>query len=411
MNPPASAAAAAPARSRSGPRRPALRLATDDALVRRVGAGDAEAFGEVFRRYHQPLYRYCAGLIGNGDDARDALQNTMARALVSLTGVSREIALRPWLYRIAHHESINVLRRRRPDLELDETAPAPGPSPEDAAVEAERWQTLRDDLKALPERQRGALLLREMAGLDAEQIGAAMGTSPAAATQAVHEARESLRASAVGRDTACSSVRSLLDAGDGRRMRSRAIRGHLRSCEACRAEVAAVRTRRRALPVIVPALPALVAARLLETVQAHDLTVAGVARGAGAAGGLVAGVGAGLGGTGVGVGAGVGAGAGSGIGVGVGAALASPAVVGVLAVVAVGGGALTATGDRSHPRDAVAPRVAVAPVELGSRPSLAARPGRPWAAGDVAVDRGGRVVPRDGAGPKHRHHRRAAPAG
>lgn len=393
MNPPATAAAAA-GRPISGTRRSVLRLASDDALVRRVGAGDADAFGEVFRRYHQPLYRYCAGLIGDGDDARDALQNTMARAMIALTGVTREIALRPWLYRIAHHESINLVRRRRPDLELDDSAPAPGPTPEDAAVVAESWRDLRDDLAALPERQRGALLLRELAGLGPDEIGVAMGTTPAAASQAVHEARESLRASAVGRDTACASVRVVLDEGDGRRLKSRTIRGHLRSCPSCREQAAALRLRRRALPVIVPVLPAAVAARLLESLQAHDPSVVGAVAGggAGAAGGLV-----------------LGGGAGAGVGT-LGSGLASPAVVGMMAVVAAGGGALAVGGGGAQVAPPPPPGAAVERGAASSRPAIAAPVSRPWAAGGVAGEHAAAVAA-DGRGKRRERDGRRGRSG
>lgn len=393
MNPPATAAATA-GRPISGTRRSVLRLASDDALVRRVGAGDADAFGEVFRRYHQPLYRYCAGLIGDGDDARDALQNTMARAMIALTGVTREIALRPWLYRIAHHESINLVRRRRLDLELDDSAPAPGPTPEDAAVVAESWRDLRDDLAALPERQRGALLLRELAGLGPDEIGVAMGTTPAAASQAVHEARESLRASAVGRDTACASVRMVLDEGDGRRLKSRTIRGHLRSCPSCREQAAALRLRRRVLPVIVPVLPAAVAARLLESLQAHDPSVVGAVAGggAGAAGGLV-----------------LGGGAGAGVGT-LGSGLASPAVVGMMAVVAAGGGALAVGGGGAQVAPPPPPGAAVERGAASSRPTIAAPVSRPWAAGGVAGEHAAAVAA-DGRGKRRERDGRRGRSG
>lgn len=53
---------------------------TDDRLARLAGEGDRSAFAEIFQRYHQHLYRYCQGLLGSQDDARDALQGTMEQA-------------------------------------------------------------------------------------------------------------------------------------------------------------------------------------------------------------------------------------------------------------------------------------------------------------------------------------------
>src|SRR3954449_12122723 len=82
-------------------------------------------FAAVYERHHQALYRYCRSILRHEQDAQDALQNTMARAISALQDERREIELRPWLFRIAHNEAISILRRRRATAELDD-APAAG---------------------------------------------------------------------------------------------------------------------------------------------------------------------------------------------------------------------------------------------------------------------------------------------
>src|SRR3954452_18136885 len=84
-------------------------------LGRRAARGDRSAFEEIFERHHQELYRYCLAIVRDRDDAEDALQMTMAAALRSLPGDDREIDVRPWLFRVAHNESISLLRRRQPE--------------------------------------------------------------------------------------------------------------------------------------------------------------------------------------------------------------------------------------------------------------------------------------------------------
>ncbi len=84
------------------------------------------SFAAIYRRYHQDLYRYCLAIVGNPEDAQDALQNTMVKVLRALPGEKREIKLKPWLYRIAHNESIELLRRRRPTEEIDAELTAAG---------------------------------------------------------------------------------------------------------------------------------------------------------------------------------------------------------------------------------------------------------------------------------------------
>src|SRR3954453_23560783 len=95
---------------------PALGLLTDERLARLAGGGDRAAFAAGFPLYHQPLYRYCLSILRDKEDASDALQSTMLRALHALEGDTREIALRPWLYRIAFNESITLLRRRSANI-------------------------------------------------------------------------------------------------------------------------------------------------------------------------------------------------------------------------------------------------------------------------------------------------------
>src|SRR4029079_17801735 len=96
-------------------------LLSDERLATLGSAGSAPAFAAIFARHHQALYGYCHSIVGNGHDAEDALQNTMVKALRKLPGETRQIALRPWLYRVAHNESISLIRRRRPESDLQAT--------------------------------------------------------------------------------------------------------------------------------------------------------------------------------------------------------------------------------------------------------------------------------------------------
>src|SRR5215211_7077327 len=92
----------------------ALAVLPDSRLARLAAEGSRGAFAAIYDRHHQPLYRYCRSILGDAEDAQDALQNTMVSALRALPGEKREIALRPWLFRVAHNEAISVLRRRSP---------------------------------------------------------------------------------------------------------------------------------------------------------------------------------------------------------------------------------------------------------------------------------------------------------
>jgi RNA polymerase sigma factor (sigma-70 family) len=239
------------------------RLLSDERLTRRAVGGDERAFAAIFRRYHQPLYRFCLAIVGNPEDAQDALQNTMAKVLRALPGEERKIDLKPWLYRIAHNESIDLLRRRRETRELDVEQIAPGYGLAEDAATRERLRGLIADLKELPERQREVLVMRELGGLEFEEIGEALSTSGAVARQTLYEARQSLRQMEEGREMSCATVTKALSDGDGRVTRRRDVRAHLRACADCRAFGNEIQSRQRDFAALAP-LPAVAAAGMLQ---------------------------------------------------------------------------------------------------------------------------------------------------
>jgi RNA polymerase sigma factor (sigma-70 family) len=256
------------------------RALSDDRLTRRAAKGDERAFAAIFDRYHQGLYRYCMAIVGDPQDAQDALQNTMVKVLRALPGEERKVDLRPWLYRIAHNESIELLRRRRDTRPLDMELASPGAELAEKAMTRDRLRLLISDLDELPERQRGALVMRELAGLDFAEIGGALGTSPAVARQTLYEARLSLGQMDEGRAMSCATVSRAISDGDGRVTRRRDIRAHLRTCTSCRRFREEIEGRERDFAALSP-LPAVAAAGLL-----HGLLGGHGAGGSGLAGAL-----------------------------------------------------------------------------------------------------------------------------
>jgi RNA polymerase sigma factor (sigma-70 family) len=262
-------------------------LLSDERLTRRAVSGDDRAFAAIFRRYHQPLYRFCLTIVGNPEDAQDALQNTMVKVLRALPGEERRIDLKPWLYRIAHNESIDLLRRRRETTQLDVEQVAPGYGLAEEAATRERLRRLVTDLRELPERQREVLVMREMSGLDFDEIALAVESSPAVARQTLYEARQSLRQMEEGREMSCETVNRALSEGDGRVTRRRDVRAHLRSCARCRDFRDEIKSRERDFAALAP-LPAVAAAGMLQVLLGGGSQAAG-----GAGGGLAATLGGG----------------------------------------------------------------------------------------------------------------------
>ncbi|MBA2637395.1 MAG: sigma-70 family RNA polymerase sigma factor, partial [Solirubrobacterales bacterium] len=279
--------------TRSDPRRTsrALRLLRDDRLATRAREGEPEAFAELYRRYHQRIYRYSLSLLRTPDDAADNLQTTMAKALAALEDEAPVERVRPWLFRIAHNEAISLLRTRRPEVDVEELSPDQIPSSPDAPTEAAGRAELTQlvaDVQDLPERHQSALVMRELSGLSYDEIAAALETSPLACRQLVHQARSALHDQARGREMECESVRHALGDAEGRTPRNRRYKAHLTSCEDCRGFQHSLRTRPTGLAAFAPPLAPAAASEILRRLLEQGSTHGGVVTAGGAMAGVVA---------------------------------------------------------------------------------------------------------------------------
>jgi RNA polymerase sigma factor (sigma-70 family) len=264
------------------------RLLSDERLAKLVSKGSARAFAVLYQRHHQALYRYCRSIVRNEEDAQDALQNAMMRALAALQRDQRDIAVRPWLFRIVHNEAVSLLRRRRPTASLTERFEPMDDGIESKIEQRERFAELRRDLQSLPERQRAALVMRELSGLSIQEIAAALSTTPGAAKQAIFEARSALADYQEGRAMECEAVRRAVSDGDGRILRARRLRAHLRDCQGCHDFQDMIGARTAELRALAPPLPAAAATTMLASVLSHGAS-------GGHAGGIAAASGAALG--------------------------------------------------------------------------------------------------------------------
>jgi RNA polymerase sigma factor (sigma-70 family) len=282
-------------------RSPLLRLQSDERLIALVRRGNHGAFEVLVGRYQSRLLAFCRHMLGSREDAEDVLQEVFAAAFNAILADDRPINARPWLYRIARNRSLNHLRRVQPigvdsmDVHLSEH----GTTTADKVDKREQFRELIADVGELPETQRTALLLREIDALSYEQIAKAMETTIPSVKSLLVRARVSLAEAAEARQLTCEDVRTELgEIAEGLRRRTTPpARRHLRSCERCGVFRTELRASSKALALMLPVGPLLLAKRLL---LAHvGLTsLAGGGGGAGSAASGTAAVGAVAGGAG-----------------------------------------------------------------------------------------------------------------
>jgi RNA polymerase sigma factor (sigma-70 family) len=267
-----------------------LRLRSDEQLVALFRAGNEEAFGVICDRFQTRLLAYVRRMLPPGPraNAEDVLQDVYMRAYSALRADDRPLAVRAWLYRVAHNRCIDELRR--PGAQPTEIVEQEGDPRLDPALAAERREHLRRlvvDLGRLPEQQRSALLMRELEGFTYEELGATLGVTQPAVKSLLVRARVGLAEAAQARDASCDDIREDLAETRDRRVRTSArAKRHLRDCGDCRGFDKALRSTSRDLGLLLPAPAGLFAmlAGLLGGGAGAGGGAAGIAGGSGAAG-------------------------------------------------------------------------------------------------------------------------------
>jgi len=233
-----------------------LRLRSDEQLVSLFRAGNDEAFRVIHDRYRARLFAYARQMLGGSrQDAEDALQDILVRAYAGLRANDRQLALRAWLYRVAHNRCVDELRRPAPPL--PETMECVRPPVQDPSAKFEQREALRRliaDVQRLPEQQRSALLMRELAGMAYADMAGALGVTVPAVKSLLVRARVGLAQAVEARDTACSEIREELILAHDRGVRpSGMARRHIRDCPGCREFRAEVRGVSRQFAALAPA--------------------------------------------------------------------------------------------------------------------------------------------------------------
>jgi RNA polymerase sigma-70 factor (TIGR02960 family) len=183
--------------------------------IERAKAGDERAFAALVERHRRELQLHCYRMLGSLQDAEDLVQETLLAAWRGLGGFEQRASLRAWLYRIATNRCLNALRERGRRPAVEETLMAPPPTryvepswlepypdsalPDLAPGPAARYEQREAmqlafvaGLQVLPERQRAALVLRDVLSFGTEEVAAILDVTPQSVKGALQRARATL---------------------------------------------------------------------------------------------------------------------------------------------------------------------------------------------------------------------------
>ncbi len=185
----------------------------DGVLVRRVLAGEREAFDELIRRYQRQAVAVSHRLLGNTQDSLEVTQDSFLKAFTSLATLQKPEAFGGWLMRIVSNLSLNYRRSRklRTQLPLDDLLGPMGSEQADSSTGGgSEWMARNDDpvhalaskemgqrlqtaLAELPEKQRLAIVMFAMQEMSQKDVAEALGCSVEAVKWHVFQGRKKLR--------------------------------------------------------------------------------------------------------------------------------------------------------------------------------------------------------------------------
>jgi len=161
----------------------------DAALVVRAKAGDLDAFEELLRRQTRCIYRVLLAILGDPEEAKDAMQNTFLSAFKHLAEFQGRSKFSTWLVSIARNAAIERLRKRKEFQSLDE-GPVEGEeefrprqvrawsdNPEQTYSKSETRQLVEDEIMKLPAKYRVVVMLRDVEQLTTDEVARELGIS------------------------------------------------------------------------------------------------------------------------------------------------------------------------------------------------------------------------------------------
>jgi RNA polymerase sigma-70 factor (ECF subfamily) len=166
---------------------------SDEAVFRKVQAGNNEAFVTLVERYQRRAFAVALRLLGRHPEAEDAVQQTFLRLYENRAAYMPRWRLNTWLYRILINTCIDELRRTRPLLPLDGVKPSTSESPDRTLDRRERDELLRAALATLPIEARIVVTLYYGDGRTYQEIGTIRGTSVNTVKTHLRRGRAALR--------------------------------------------------------------------------------------------------------------------------------------------------------------------------------------------------------------------------
>lgn len=168
---------------------------SDPALPLKAKAGDRLAFAQLVDVYYPRCIRFARHMLGNREDAEEAVQDAFVRVYQSLPRFREDARFEPWLFRILANRCRTLMaKRRRHDVVIEYGVVPDRPAPPTEVLERDWTEEIHRVLATLPAEQREAFLLRHVEDMAYEDMAAVTGVGLSALRMRVKRACDLLRA-------------------------------------------------------------------------------------------------------------------------------------------------------------------------------------------------------------------------
>lgn len=168
-----------------------LSAESDEELYARIGTEQGgEAFRLLYERHAARVYAYCARIVGSRDDAKDVFQESFIALYRKASASGAGMRVAPYLYTIAHHRCISVIRSRKDTVPADEYVL---PDEDHAFEQTERTAIVRLAIELLPLEYREPLILRQYNDIPYADIAEILSIPVSTVKIRIYRAKEKLR--------------------------------------------------------------------------------------------------------------------------------------------------------------------------------------------------------------------------
>jgi len=175
---------------------PNYRALEDPELIRRTQNGDSEAFGELYTRYLDPIYRYVRARVAGVTDAEDLTETVFLRTFKAIGRYeNRQWPFSAYLYRVARNLLIDHYRQQDPweSIETAELDPGEIRAADDRVLRDENMLALQQTLSQLPSDYQEVIRLRVLLSLPTPEVAQWLGRSEGAVRVLLCRALKALR--------------------------------------------------------------------------------------------------------------------------------------------------------------------------------------------------------------------------